>query len=337
MDLFSIYSRSGGVWCVGRFIEGGGKLKMVMARRNSSASVLPQVFSWVVLLGSAALLGDLTAAGLEQKYRGIPEPYASAVSAVVAPASSSQASLSAVLRQPVVASPSASPQAGKSGRSTGRVKNAGQAGKAGPASLETAQLQGTIVCNGANGGIVEHDEQISVLFMGDELDGWTVTDVQPTYICFEQDEHKALLALASVQDEDNGKTQGSAKQPDEPVVPSRVQPSETPAVDPDARLSLEDIRAELDDTAKMAQQVRVVPQAKDGQPWGTKIVIRDANNIMARMGIQNNDVLLSVNGAPTRSAQDMYQGYMTIRNADALEFVVDRNGAETAVRYELAK
>ena len=58
---------------------------------------------------------------------------------------------------------------------------------------------------------------------------------------------------------------------------------------------------------------------------------------MSQLGLQNNDILLSVNGNPARSVEDMYQGYMTIRNAESLEFVVDRDGKETTVRYDLAK
>ena len=98
-----------------------------------------------------------------------------------------------------------------------------------------------------------------------------------------------------------------------------------------------DVRQALDNSAEMAKQLRVVPQEKDGQPYGTRVDFRDANNLLARMGVKDRDIMLSINGIPTRSAEEMYRGYMTLRNANSFEFVVERDGKEETIRYELDK
>ena len=53
------------------------------------------------------------------------------------------------------------------------------------------------------------------------------------------------------------------------------------------------------------------------------------------MGVKNGDVLLSINGIPTRNAEEMYRGYMTLRNSTSFEFVVDREGKQETIRYTL--
>ena len=99
----------------------------------------------------------------------------------------------------------------------------------------------------------------------------------------------------------------------------------------------DEIRAQLDNPSRMAQEVRVVPKARDGQTYGVMLEFRKADNLMARLGLQHSDVLLAVNGSAIRGAEDLYRAYMTLRNAEALEFQVERGQEQTTVRYELAR
>ncbi len=200
-------------------------------------------------------------------------------------------------------------------------------------------MRGTIVTGGYRAAVLEQKEESKVIVEGEIIGDYRLQQVASTWAFFaarKKHEPGLRLVLDSMV-EPESKDDGS-----EPVIgennPQRERPEKEPQEEiVKEKLSLDDIRAALNDTSKISTQVRVVPQAKDGQPYGTRLIFRHPQNIMSQLGLQNNDILLSVNGNPARSVEDMYQGYMTIRNAESLEFVVDRDGKETTVRYDLAK
>ena len=306
-----------------------------MAEVLSRVNTASRLFGWLVLAGSAFLAADLAAAGLERSMQPPPRPFEQAAAAPAAAPREGQVAdgLRVVLRQPApVAAPALAAPGGPAGEE-------GPEGAAPPAQLSSLSLKGTLVAGGTRAAILEVAGKTRVVGVGEEVAGFKLTRVESTWVGLRQGDQAVQLVLETVK-EGQGSAPAAAPMADAALVPQ--PPAPLPAAgdgdgEPGAPLSMEDIRAQLDNASRMAQQVRVVPKSKDGQTYGVQLEFRQPDNLMARLGLQHGDVLLAVNGNPIRGAEDLYKAYMTMRNADALEFQVERGGQTLPVQYQLAR
>lgn len=288
---------------------------------------------WAVLICSAIIAGDLAAASTEKRMMPEPEPYeAVEVSKAQRDAvPNHDADLSLVLRQPPE-----EVQKEEVKKEEEKKKPKEEVKKA--VSFDGVSLRGTVISGSYRAALLETPDGPVLLPLGESFADYKLDEVASSWATFDKDDETVQLVLDTMKDPDADSvtvTSKAAPEADEPVVPDEEEEKQEPEEEP--KLSLADVRAVLDNPAKISAGMRVVPQERDGQPYGTRVDFRDPNNLMAKMGIKNGDILLSVNGAPTRTPDDMYQGYMTIRNAEALEFVVDRGGETQTIRYEFVK
>ena len=304
---------------------------------------LGKYLGWGALIFSAVFAADLTASGIERTLQETPEAVEIAAAPPAAKADGS-ISLNNLLREDESTPPPPPPEElNRKFPSASPVPGAESDEEEVPPdkSLEGAVLRGTMVTGGYRAALLEQEGEPKIIIEGEIIGDYRLQNVASTWVYFapRKKRHTGVrLVLDTVVEPEMPEEEA------EPIVKNGANDDQDkPDKNSDEeeivkeKLSLDDIRAALNDTSKISTQVRVVPQSKDGQPYGTRLVFRTPKNIMAQLGLQNNDILLSVNGNPARSVEDMYQGYMTIRNAESLEFVVDRDGKETTVRYDLAK
>ncbi len=301
---------------------------------NSGNNKVGKYFTWGALVFSAIFLADLTASGLERKLQQQPQELAVASVAQEQAGNEQIGGLEGILRQPEVEETATA----ASNSSTSEDNSKEQEEDVGT-ELEGITLLGTMLSGGYRAAVIEKNGESAVIPEGQELDGYLLAHVDHTWAYFTHPKKKPVrLTLETAVDPEGieiGMEQPkAATEKKDKKKDKEKEKSEESIVK--EKLSLDDIRAILNDTSSIAQKVRVVPQSKDGEPYGTKLVFRQPDNVMAQLGLENDDVLLSVNGSPCRSVEDMYQGCMTIRNAENLEFVVDRNGEQKTIRYELA-
>ena len=308
-----------------------------MAEVLSRVNTASRLFGWLVLAGSAFVAADLAAAGLERSMQPPPRPFEQAAVAPAAAPREGQVAdgLRVVLRQPApVGMPATAAPGGPPGE---EGPEGGPDGAAPPPQLSSLSLKGTLVAGGTRAAILEVAGKTRVVAVGEEISGFKLTRVESTWVGLRQGDQAVQLVLETVK-EGPGSAPAAAPMADAALVPQPPAPLPAPAGDdPGAPLSMEDIRAQLDNASRMAQQVRVVPKSKDGQTYGVQLEFRQPDNLMARLGLQHGDVLLAVNGNPIRGAEDLYKAYMTMRNADALELQVERGGQTLPVQYQLAR
>ena len=289
---------------------------------SEKAELASKYFGWAVLVLSAVFAADLSASTLERNLSQDPEAL-SIASATAVHKRSNPADLDGLLRENASAS-----EAGDQDVSDNT------SGPAGAVGLEGVALRGTIANGPTRAAILEKDGESSMVLEGSPMGDYVLESVLSTWVYFapKSGHGKGVrLVMETVVDPEPSEEEIAAQE-NEAKTDSGEQKAEG-----EQRLSLDDIRAALNDTGKIASQVRVVPETKDDQPYGTKLIFRQPDNIMSQMGLQDEDILLSINGQPARSMEDMYAGYMTLRNATSLEFVIDRGGQQQTVRYELAK
>jgi type II secretion system protein C len=288
---------------------------------------------WLALVGSAFLSADLLSASLERHLQAPPRPLESiqATSRTPSPPRS-LTGVHAVLRQPQGQSPASSSSL------SGRSPAAGEATLPVTGGLQGVSLKGTLVAGETRLAFLEAAGSTVAVGIGQEIGGARVTRVESTWVGLRRGSQDFLLELESMKPPQSSPG-ASTLRPGDPTAQPLVSGAGTGAEGPVAtgRLSLDEIRAQLDNPSRMAQEVRVVPKARDGQTYGVMLEFRKADNLMARLGLQHSDVLLAVNGSAIRGAEDLYRAYMTLRNAEALEFQVERGQEQTTVRYELAR
>ena len=204
--------------------------------------------------------------------------------------------------------------------------------------LQGVSLKGTLVAGETSVALLEAAGATMAVGIGQEVSGYRVTRIEPTWVGLTRGSQDFMLELESMKPQESASGASPLRRGDptaQPLVSGGGAAPEGQVAS--GRLSLDEIRAQLDNPSRMAQEVRVVPKARDGQTYGVMLEFRKADNLMARLGLQHSDVLLAVNGSAIRGAEDLYRAYMTLRNAEALEFQVERGQQQTTVRYELAR
>ncbi|MGM9999309.1 MAG: hypothetical protein ACI38Q_07995 [Candidatus Bruticola sp.] len=317
------------------------------------SSSYSRLLSWALIIGSAALCADIGAASLDAYFTGSPRgiEVERAERGKRSRLSSEQAgSIASALRQPVDQEAASKVK----GRKTQVISEHGVASDSDGKKIDNGSkkedkrdiskgvLQGTLISPTARAAILELGPgQVEVIGQGERVGNYVLSEVGSAWARFENNEEEVLFVAdsLSLKNGNDDKTSGpivkkrSKNDEDENDTP---QPEDNDSSGQD-RVSIADVRQALDNSAEMAKQLRVVPQERDGQPYGTRVDFRNPDNLLARMGVKSRDIMLSINGVPTRSAEEMYRGYMTLRNASSFEFVVERNGQEETIRYELDK
>ncbi len=307
--------------------------------------------TWALVIGSAALCADISAASLDAYFTNSPgsiEIEKNICTSRTNLTSAQAKDIASALRQPVEKKPEP-PKKKRKSRVIGEHGSESQVSaekKDDKRDISKAVLQGTLITPSSRAAILElAPGVVNIVAEGEDIGKYTLVEVGSAWARFENDEEELLFVADSLS-----LSEGSTDKSTGPIVKKRPktednqeavkqeeEKKEESSEDGQPRVSMADVRQALDNSAEMAKQLRVVPQEKDGQPYGTRVDFRDNNNLLARMGVKDRDIMLSINGVPTRSAEEMYRGYMTLRNANSFEFVVERNGQEETIRYELDK
>ena len=77
------------------------------------------------------------------------------------------------------------------------------------------------------------------------------------------------------------------------------------------------------------------PIAKDGRPYGVKISYLEPTNMFSAMGLQQGDVLTSINGHDLRTQDDGIQCYLMLKNESSLSIKIDRNERSITIPVEI--
>src|SRR5262249_41377013 len=91
----------------------------------------------------------------------------------------------------------------------------------------------------------------------------------------------------------------------------------------------------LDDPPLLATQARFVPNLKDGHAHGVKLYAIRPASVFGRMGLQNGDTVLALNGNDISSPERVLETYSKVRSAKELVLELDRRGSPLTIHYEV--
>jgi general secretion pathway protein C len=91
----------------------------------------------------------------------------------------------------------------------------------------------------------------------------------------------------------------------------------------------------LDNAGKIIGIAAVAPKVEDGQSVGMEIRGIRPGTLLTKLGIQNGDILESINGQPLSNPDTALQAYTTLRTADKFNLSIRRGGQSTMINYNL--
>lgn len=215
------------------------------------------------------------------------------------------------------------------------------------------ELQGLMVGGGIGVAVLRVDGEDRTVGVGESAGGWEVMEIHPDHVVLARDGRKLPLALSGAPiSPPPGQGPPVLPPPDQVPLPPAPIPAGSASSEsvetlaPAQQVDLvpsagalpggrREVEAFLEQGAALARDVRGV--AVPGQGRGVRLEFRNPVNALATLGLRDGDVVLALNGEPIRTAEELYNSWLILRNTPQVEFEVLRAGKALEVRYEFAE
>jgi general secretion pathway protein C len=215
------------------------------------------------------------------------------------------------------------------------------------------RLIGTVVLpgdlEGSLAAIVGTDKKAGLHRGGTDVEGSRIRAIHSDAVVLQSTSGLCRLAMFEVE--------GAAQKPKpRTATPKKKEPRKprTPLADRNAGLSEEEIaegiekvndtnynlsrsmlNKVLDNAGKIIGIAAVAPKVEDGRSVGMEIRGIRPGTLLTKLGIQNGDILESVNGQSLSSPDAALGAYTTLRTADKFTLSIRRGGQSMMVNYSL--
>lgn len=152
-----------------------------------------------------------------------------------------------------------------------------------------------------------------ILREGDEQEGWKLEEVKPQYVIwkFGRDEKKiAMWDQVQSLNLVRGKTNK--------IIVERAQANQV-----------------LEDPNAFLKQALFKPNSKNGKTQGFRVTNIRSNSLLKKMGLENGDVLMRVNGEMITGPTKLLQVYGSLAGASAIYVDIERKGQMLSLVVEL--
>ena len=220
---------------------------------------------------------------------------------------------------------------------------------------EAMRVIGTVVIPGdlerSLAAIVGTDKKAGLHYGGTEVEGSRIRAIQSDAVVLQGKGGLCRLAMFQVA--------GAAKKPvfrtaPKPKAKKKRPGPKVPVADRNAGLSEEEmsqgierindqnfnlsrsmLNKVLDNAGKIIGIAAVAPKLENGQSIGMEIRGVRPDTLLTKIGIQNQDILESINGQPLSNPDAALGAYTTLRTADKFTLSVRRGGQSMMINYNL--
>lgn len=218
---------------------------------------------------------------------------------------------------------------------------------------DSMRLIGTVVLPGdferSLAAIVGTDKKTGLYYGGGEVEGATIRAIHSDGVVLQNTSGLCRLAMFQVE--------GADKKPAPRRVADRTKPPSKrkgPLADRNAGLTDQEmaegiekvndtnynlsrsmLNKVLDNAGKIIGIAAVAPKMEGGRSIGMVIRGIRPNTLLTKLGIQNDDILESVNGQPLSSPDAALGAYTTLRTADKFNLSIRRGGQSMIINYSL--
>lgn len=203
-------------------------------------------------------------------------------------------------------------------------------------SLATVQLEN-------NGKLVRVQSQIK-RNPDDDAALATVLEIHRRHIVIQEGPDRRIVRLW-------GEKQAAAKRPTTPSRPTptwqRGKPPTAPSKKTDygegvRKVSMYEyevdrsmLEEQLNDLSAIGMQARIVPNYRDGQYQGFKLIGVRPNSLYRALGIRSGDVVKRVNGKEINSPNKAIELFEQLRSQSAIQLDIERRGQSRSLSYRI--
>lgn len=304
-----------------------------------------RTLGWLLLVGIAYFGADTTAAVIEDRLRVAPKPIPAAAVAQMEANALAQAVPPGLNDLLATTQPETPPPVATTSAPGTPSQPAVPA--APPASLK---LRGTMAGVGGSGlAMVDVNGETQVVGVGEKLNGLTLVEVGAYSARLEGNGQTHVLEMDVATDIPAMVTPPPVAIADPMMPAASPTPGATPTADgtpsadatpaaTGAILSQRELRNILDNPGQFAGKgFRLKPVLREGQIVGMRVTMKDPSHPLARLGIQDGDIVRSLNGQELNGPEALSSIYRLLRNTPSLKFDVERNGQAQAIDVSLSE
>ncbi|MBQ7543559.1 MAG: hypothetical protein IJT02_01295 [Synergistaceae bacterium] len=208
-----------------------------------------------------------------------------------------------------------------------KVEEPAEPAPAEPAPLE-AILRGTFPGIGA---WLEHDGNMELVLVGNNLDRWRLTSVNYDSVTFRRGRERKTFYLTY------GPTVAATPTPPPaPPAPKRAAARKNTGDVQEATeqsegaISAELVNSLVQNPFDELKRIRLRPNDKEG---GLEVQWIQNDSILRQLGVRRGDVIRSVNGIPFTNMGDIANSINSLMNSERFDVEVTRGGKNTPLRY----
>ena len=194
-------------------------------------------------------------------------------------------------------------------------------------------LKGTMAGQGLSLAMIEVNGKTEMIGIGEAVADYTLVEVGPYSATLKKGEQTSTLEMKMARIPETGAT----KPVPAPVRPKQTNPRASapkPILAKGApqtvTMSQKEFRKLINNPPPNTIQLRRVQRGDE--IVGVQIRIRDPNHPLARLGIQNNDIVTSVNEEKLSGPESLATVYRVLRNSPKLRFMVERGGQKIPLK-----
>ncbi len=308
-----------------------------------------RALGWFLLVGLAFYSADATSALIENRLRVEPKAIpAAAPVAAAQPNAPAQAVPQGMVE--LLATTQPDTPAPVAGATPGGPKTAAAPVPTGPPS--SLKLRGTMAGVGGSGlAMIDLNGETTVVGVGEEIAGMVLTEVGAYSARLEGGGRTQVLEM-DVATELPAAVAPVVANVDQPILPS-PSPTPDPNASPDpnatpvaegtpgdagAILTQRELRNILDNPGQFAGKgFRMKPVLREGEIVGMRVTMKDGSHPLARLGVQDGDIVRSLNGQELNGPEALSSIYRVLRNTSSLKFDVERNGSPQTIDVSLSE
>ena len=101
------------------------------------------------------------------------------------------------------------------------------------------------------------------------------------------------------------------------------------------RVQRDELLETLSDRQRLVGQVTLEPAVRDGYLAGFRVVDIDEDSELSRLGLQDDDVILSLNGVPASDPGTFMQAVNNMRDQRSFDLLIERDGQQLTYAYNM--
>jgi len=195
-------------------------------------------------------------------------------------------------------------------------------------------LLGTVVAKDHAAAIIAMvgGREQQVVFLGDSIQpGVVLKSVEAEAIMVDHDGKLERISL-----EQGAKlTSAPALPSNPPGMAADLFRSHTQAAPMRKQMNRHQLHQQLQNFPALLSQARVLPHIVNGKPAGFTITEIVPGSLYQQAGLQNGDIILSINGTHIHDASQAMQMYQTLKSASALDLELLRAGQLRQIHYDI--